>query len=33
MLWSYREPYDSIASIAGHIAFYTDRVEVVVEAV
>ena len=31
-VWSYREPYDSVASIAGHIAFYTDRVEVVVEA-
>jgi uncharacterized protein (DUF427 family) len=30
--WSYREPYDSVASIAGHIAFYTDRVDVVVDA-
>jgi uncharacterized protein (DUF427 family) len=30
-VWTYREPYDSVASIAGHIAFYTDHVEVVVE--
>jgi uncharacterized protein (DUF427 family) len=30
--WSYREPYDFVASITGHIAFYTDRVDVVVEA-
>jgi uncharacterized protein (DUF427 family) len=30
-VWSYREPYDSVASIAGHIAFYTDRVEVVTD--
>ncbi|MDT4935414.1 MAG: hypothetical protein QOK11_3306 [Pseudonocardiales bacterium] len=30
-VWSYREPYDFVASIAGHIAFYTDRVEVVVD--
>ena len=30
-VWSYREPYDSVASIANYVAFYTDRVEVVVE--
>jgi uncharacterized protein (DUF427 family) len=30
-VWSYRELYDFVASIAGHIAFYTDRVEVVVD--
>jgi uncharacterized protein (DUF427 family) len=29
-LWSYREPYDAVADIAGHVAFYTDRVEVIV---
>jgi uncharacterized protein (DUF427 family) len=31
-VWSYREPYDSVVSIANHVAFYADRVEVVVEA-
>ncbi|MEZ0094467.1 DUF427 domain-containing protein [Streptacidiphilus sp. EB129] len=31
-VWTYREPYESVAPIAGHVAFYTDRVEVVVEA-
>jgi uncharacterized protein (DUF427 family) len=29
-VWSYREPYDAVANIAGHVAFYTDRVDVVV---
>jgi uncharacterized protein (DUF427 family) len=27
-VWSYREPYPSVAEIAGHVAFYPDRVEV-----
>lgn len=27
-VWSYREPYDAVAPIAGHVAFYTDRVTV-----
>ncbi|MFF7601398.1 DUF427 domain-containing protein [Streptomyces mirabilis] len=31
-VWSYREPYDSVAAIAGHVAFYTDQVDVVVGA-
>ncbi|MFF1815428.1 DUF427 domain-containing protein [Streptomyces sp. NPDC058251] len=31
-VWSYREPYDSVARIAGHVAFYPDRVQVEVEA-
>ncbi|MFC5828022.1 DUF427 domain-containing protein [Nonomuraea insulae] len=31
-VWSYREPYDSVADIAGHVAFYADRVEVAVGA-
>jgi uncharacterized protein (DUF427 family) len=30
-VWSYREPYDAVAAIAGHVAFYTDQVDVVVE--
>jgi uncharacterized protein (DUF427 family) len=29
-VWSYREPYDAVADIAGHVAFYTDQVDVVV---
>lgn len=28
-VWSYREPYDAVASIAGHVAFYTDQVDIV----
>jgi uncharacterized protein (DUF427 family) len=32
-VWSYREPYDSVAAIANHVAFYTDRVEVATELV
>ncbi len=24
--WSYEEPYDAVAEIAGHIAFYPDRI-------
>jgi uncharacterized protein (DUF427 family) len=30
-VWSYREPYGAVAQIAGHVAFYADRVQVVVE--
>jgi uncharacterized protein (DUF427 family) len=26
--WSYEEPYDEVARIAGYIAFYQDRVQV-----
>jgi len=32
-IWSYREPYDSVAPIADHVAFYADRVKVVIEPV
>ncbi|MGF7238680.1 MAG: DUF427 domain-containing protein [Frankia sp.] len=32
VVWSYREPYDAVADIAGHVAFYTDRVDVAVGA-
>jgi uncharacterized protein (DUF427 family) len=31
-VWCYREPYKYVADIAGHVAFYTDRVEVAVQA-
>jgi uncharacterized protein (DUF427 family) len=30
-VWTYREPYASVADIAGHVAFYPDKVDVVVE--
>ena len=29
-VWTYRDPYDAVADIAGHVAFYTARVDVVV---
>ena len=31
-VWSYLEPYDAVAPIANHVAFYAERVEVVVGA-
>lgn len=30
-VWTYREPYDAVAPIAGHVAFYADRVQIVTE--
>jgi uncharacterized protein (DUF427 family) len=27
-VWTYREPYEAVAPIAGHVAFYTDRVTI-----
>jgi uncharacterized protein (DUF427 family) len=30
--WSYREPYQAVAPIADHVAFYTTKVEVAVQA-
>ena len=29
-VWTYEQPYEAVAPIAGHVAFYTDRVEMVV---
>jgi uncharacterized protein (DUF427 family) len=26
-VWSYEKPYDAVSQIAGHLAFYTDRVD------
>ena len=26
-VWAYEEPYDAVAAIAGHVAFYPDRVD------
>jgi uncharacterized protein (DUF427 family) len=31
-VWTYRTPYDAVAEIADHVAFYPDRVDVSVEA-
>ena len=28
-VWSYEEPYPAVASIAGHLAFYPDRVDAI----
>jgi uncharacterized protein (DUF427 family) len=30
-LWFYPEPFPAVGEIAEHVAFYTDRVEVIVE--
>jgi uncharacterized protein (DUF427 family) len=27
-IWTYREPYEAVAQIAGHVAFYPDRVSI-----
>ena len=27
-VWTYRAPYDAVSQIAGHVAFYPDRVEI-----
>ncbi|GAA4395878.1 DUF427 domain-containing protein [Tsukamurella soli] len=31
-VWRYAEPYPAVAQIAGHVAFYPDRVSVTVDA-
>ena len=28
-VWTYEQPYESVADIKDHVAFYTDRIEVV----
>ncbi|WP_019634084.1 DUF427 domain-containing protein [Actinomadura atramentaria] len=30
-VWTYEHPYPAVAAIAGHVAFYTDRIDVAVE--
>ena len=30
-IWGYTEPYDSVAEIAGHVAFYPNKVQITVE--
>lgn len=29
-IWTYPEPYDAVAAIAGHVAFYPDKAEITV---
>jgi uncharacterized protein (DUF427 family) len=31
-IWSYEHPYDSVRQIAGHLAFYPDRIDSLIEA-
>jgi uncharacterized protein (DUF427 family) len=30
-VWTYESPYDAVAEIAGHLAFYPDRVDAIEE--
>jgi uncharacterized protein (DUF427 family) len=30
LIWTYEQPYDAVAEIAGHVAFYANRAEVTV---
>jgi len=32
LVWTYRDPYEAVAPIAGHVAFYGNRADVAVEA-
>ena len=32
LVWTYEHPYDAVAEIAGHVAFYANRAEVSVGA-
>jgi uncharacterized protein (DUF427 family) len=31
LIWTYEEPYDAVAEIVGHAAFYPDRAEVTIK--
>jgi uncharacterized protein (DUF427 family) len=31
LIWTYEHPYEAVAEIAGHVAFYPDRSEITVE--
>jgi uncharacterized protein (DUF427 family) len=31
VIWAYEHPYPSVAEIVGHVAFYPDRAEIVVD--
>jgi uncharacterized protein (DUF427 family) len=28
LIWEYRDPYEAVAQIRGHVAFYADRAEI-----
>jgi uncharacterized protein (DUF427 family) len=28
LIWTYEQPYDAVAEIAGHVAFYANRAEI-----
>ena len=30
LIWTYEHPYDAVAQIAGHVAFYADRADITV---
>lgn len=30
-IWTYEEPYEAVAAIAGHVAFYPDRIDTIEE--
>lgn len=30
LIWTYEHPYDAVAEIAGHVAFYSNRAEITV---
>jgi uncharacterized protein (DUF427 family) len=32
VIWTYEQPYPAVAAIAGHVAFYTDKAEISVQA-
>ena len=31
VIWTYEQPYEAVAAIAGHVAFYPDKAEVIVD--
>jgi len=30
LIWTYEQPYDAVAQIAGHVAFYRNRAEITI---
>jgi uncharacterized protein (DUF427 family) len=30
VIWTYQQPFEAVAEVAGHVAFYADRVEITV---
>ena len=31
VIWTYEQPYEAVAAIAGHVAFYPDKAELIVD--